>query len=171
MGTPFLGELKLVSFDFAPRSWAFANGQTLPINQNQALFSLYGTAFGGDGRVSFGLPDLRGKVPIHAGAGFIRGQSGGETAHTLTLNEMPQHIHYGIADSTVAPDPAGTSPAPSKRLAKTQPGDLYGAPASLIPMNAGAISKTGGSQPHNNMQPYLTLNWIVALIGVFPSPN
>jgi microcystin-dependent protein len=163
--------LKLVSWNYAPRSWAFANGQLLPINQNQPLFALYGTTFGGNGQTTFGLPDMRGKVPIHSGAGFIQGQTGGETAHTLSVNEMPQHIHYGIADTTVAPDPAGTSPAPNKRLARTQPGDLYGPASALIPMNTGAISNTGGSQAHNNMQPYLTLNWIVALQGVFPSPN
>jgi microcystin-dependent protein len=171
LGTPYLGELKLISWNFAPKSWAFANGQLLPINQNQALFSLYGTTFGGDGRTNFAIPDLRGKVPLHPGAGFIQGERGGETAHTLSVLEMPMHIHYGVADSTVAPDPDGRSPAPNKRLARTQPGDLYGPAASLIHMNPNAIGNTGGSQAHDNMQPYLTLNWVVALQGVFPSPN
>jgi microcystin-dependent protein len=163
--------MKLISWNYAPKGWAFCNGGTLPINQNQPLFALFGTNFGGDGRTNFALPNMQGRTPIHSGAGFIQGQAGGETAHTVTMSEMPQHIHYGVADTTVAPDPAGTSPAPNKRLANTQPGDLYGPAGALIPMNAAAIGFTGGSQPHQNMQPYLTLNWIVALIGVFPSPN
>ncbi|MDQ1713086.1 MAG: hypothetical protein QOE45_2536 [Frankiaceae bacterium] len=170
MGTPFLGEVKIIPWNFAPQGWAFCNGQLLPINQNQALFSLYGTTFGGNGQTTFGLPNLQGRVALHRGNDFILGQVGGETTHTLTIAELTQHLHLVNADTTQAPD-NGNAPAPTKRLAGSQPGSLYGPPNNLIAMNPGAVSNVGGSQAHDNMQPYTVLNFICALVGVFPSRN
>ena len=171
MGTPYMGEMKMISWNFAPKGWALCNGQLLAINQNQALFSLFGTTFGGDGRTTFGLPDMRGRAPLHRGAGFVLGQRGGETAHTVTWQEMPMHIHYGVGDTTVAPDPAGVSPGATKRLARTQPGDLYGPAGALTPMNPGMIANTGGSQPHDNMQPFLAVSFIISLFGIYPTQS
>lgn len=166
MSTPFLAELKIISWNFPPKGWAFANGQLLPINQNQALFSLMGTMYGGDGRVNFGLPDLRGRAPIHMGAGFTEGQAAGQEFHTLTISELPSHNHFvtvnGAANSTDSP--SGTY------LAKAAE-NLYGAFAAPAPMNPASVSNYGGSQPHENRQPFLVLNYIVALVGIFPSQN
>jgi microcystin-dependent protein len=166
-----MGEIKIVSFNFAPQGWAEANGQLLPINQNQALFSLYGTTFGGNGQTNFAIPNLQGRAPLHPGAGYLLGQAGGEYNHTLSLSELPQHIHLGVGDTTTAPDSGGNTPSTTSRLAGSNPGNMYAAPSALIPMNGASVSNTGGSQPHSNTQPYLTLNFIVALIGVFPSRN
>jgi microcystin-dependent protein len=160
-----------MGFAWAPKGWALCNGQLLPINQNQALFSLLGTQFGGDGRVNFALPDLRGRIPIHQGDGWTIGQNGGEPTHTLTQNEMPQHIHFVTADTTIAPDPDGVQPADNKRLAASAPANLYASAGNFTPMNPAAIGNVGGSQPHENRQPYLTLNFCIALIGIFPSQN
>jgi microcystin-dependent protein len=171
MGTPFMGELKMISWNFPPKGWAFANGQLLPINQNQPLFSLFGTMYGGDGRVNFALPDMRGRLPIHVGAGFTQGQVGGEVAHTVTKNEMPAHTHFVNADTTLAPGADGNLPGQTKRLAGSSGGNLYGSPANLVAMNANTVSNTGGSQPHLNTAPYLVINYCVALQGVFPSRN
>jgi len=163
MGTPFLGELKIISWNYAPKGWAFCNGQFLPINQNQALFSLLGTTYGGNGQTTFALPDLRGDIPIHVGNGFILGQQGGQEAHTLTQSEMPQHIHVMSASDNNA-----TAPIPTM-FAKTNNG--YAAPNNLTTLLPTTVTNVGGSQPHTNMQPYLTLNIIIALQGVFPSRN
>ena len=165
MGTPFLAELKIVSFNFAPKGWASCNGQLLPINQNQALFSLLGTTYGGDGRTNFGLPDLRGRTPIHVGQGFLQGQNGGEFNHTLIQSEMPTHNH--IVNATNA---AGTDPNPTANFfanSNVQPyrSDFNG---TLSPE---AVTDVGGSQPHNNMSPYLVVNIVIALQGIFPSRN
>jgi microcystin-dependent protein len=164
---PFLSEIRLMSFVFAPKGWALCNGQLLPINQNQALFSLLGTTFGGDGRVNFGLPDLRGQVPIHVGSGHTLGERGGEQAHTLSIAELPQHVHIANASSTdaTAPVPAGNY------LARSAPANPYLAPANLSALNAAAIASVGGSQAHLNMQPFLTLSFCIALQGIFPSAN
>jgi microcystin-dependent protein len=170
VGTPFMGELKMISWNFAPKGWALANGQLLPINQNQALFSLFGTMYGGDGRVNFALPDMRGRIPIHVGAGFIQGQRGGEAAHTVNLSEMPAHTHFVNADTTLAPAD-GNLPSPTRRLSGSSGGNLYGSPVNLVAMNPSTISNTGGSQAHDNMAPYLCINFCVALQGVFPSRN
>lgn len=167
MGTPFLGELKIVSFNFPPKGWAFCNGQFLPINQNQALFSLLGTMYGGNGQTTFALPDLRGRAPIHVGAGFIQGQVGGQEAHTLTQSEMPQHLHFMQASNV---DANTDTPSSSVALA-TSAIDLYRQPTALVAMEPGIIGNVGGSQAHQNMQPYLVLNYVIALIGVFPSRN
>jgi microcystin-dependent protein len=166
-----MGEVKMISWNFAPKGWAFANGQLLPINQNQALFSLFGTTYGGDGRVNFALPDLRGRIPIHVGAGFTQGEVGGETAHTLVSGEVPEHTHFVNADTTLAPGADGNLPGTAKRLAGSSGGNLYGSPTNLVAMIGNLVSNTGGSQPHENMAPFLVINFIVALQGVFPSRN
>jgi microcystin-dependent protein len=166
MAEPFLSEIRMMSFDFPPKGWAFCNGQNLPINQNQALFSLLGTTFGGNGQTTFALPNLQGKVPIHVGSGFTLGNTGGETAHTITVNEMPAHQHLEQVSSSAT---GGVSVPANNVLGSAS--NMYRAPDNLIAMNSATISNTGGSQPHENMQPYLALNFCIALQGIFPSPN
>jgi microcystin-dependent protein len=165
MAEPFLSEIRLMSFGFAPRGWALCNGQLLPINQNQALFSLLGTTFGGDGRVNFGLPDLRGRVPIHVGSGHTLGERGGEQAHTLSISEIPTHTHVLNGTSN-----AGTQILPAGNLLATNNIPLYHtADSNLAAMSPAAIANVGGSQAHLNMQPFLTLSFCIALQGIFPS--
>ena len=165
MAEPFLSEIRLFSFVFAPKGWALCNGQLLPINQNQALFSLLGTTFGGDGRVNFALPNLQGRVPIHVGGGHTLGQQGGEQAHTLSIAELPMHTHLANAASNDASvdTPAGNLLATGANQYAPAPGTT-----SLHPQTLGNV---GGSQAHQNMQPYLTLSFCIALQGIFPSPN
>jgi microcystin-dependent protein len=167
MSEPFLSEIRICSFNFAPRGWALCNGQLLPINQNQALFALLGTTFGGDGRVNFALPDLRGRVPIHEGAGHNLGERGGEAAHTLSVSELPAHTHQVRAsnDPASSDDPAGQFVA-----AATSGGRFTSGPATGT-LHPSVVSAVGGSQPHENQQPYLVVNFVIALQGVFPSPN
>lgn len=165
MAEPFLSEIRMFSFVFAPKGWALCNGQLLPINQNQALFSLLGTTFGGDGRVNFALPDMRSRTPIHVGDGHPLGQRGGEQTHTLSLNELPAHSH---TCSAYADD--GNSPVPGDALLASY-NNGYGQPVSPVALNVQTISKTGGSQAHLNMQPFLTLTFCIALQGIFPSPT
>jgi len=167
MGTPFIGEIKIISWNFAPRGWAFANGQLLPINQNQALFSLLGTTYGGDGRVNFALPNLQGRVPLHFGNSFNLGQNGGEIAHTLNMSEMPAHNHIPMGTSTAA----NTGVPTNNTWAKGAQQIFFLNPGALASMSAAAITNTGGSQPHQNLSPYLVLNFIIALQGAFPSQN
>jgi microcystin-dependent protein len=172
MAEPFLGEVKMMSFNFAPRGWAPCDGQVLPINQNQALFSLLGTSYGGNGQTTFGLPNLQGRVPIHVGDSFTtQGQAIGEAAHTLSTAEMPAHVHSLIANSTPASQQDGNLPAPNKRVAASTAQNLYGSVTSLVAMNTNDIGFTGGSQPHENMQPYTTVMFCIALIGIYPSRN
>ena len=166
MAEPFLAELRLLSFTFAPKGWALCNGQLLPINQNQALFSLLGTTFGGDGRVNFALPDLRGRTPIHVGSGHTLGERGGEQAHTLSIAELPEHVHAVVASSANADSFIGAGNLLATSSQRYAPPD-----ASLVSLNPTTISNTGGSQAHLNMQPFLTLSWCIALQGIFPSPN
>lgn len=167
MAEPFLSEIRLFSFNFAPRGWALCNGQLLPINQNQALFALLGTTFGGDGRVNFALPNLQGRVPIHTGDGHTLGERAGESAHTITIPEMPAHTHTAQASPA-----AGTQNVPANNLVLAQrAAEIYHASSNLGSMSAGTISNAGGSQAHQNMQPYLTLNFCIALQGIFPSQN
>lgn len=159
--TPFLGELALFSFDFAPRNWARCDGQLLPINQNQPLFSLLGTTFGGDGRNTFGLPDLRGRTPMHAGNDFGLGTVTGQEFHTVSIAELPSHTHELRASSTTADQPV------PRILASSQ--NLYREPGDVTTLHPSTLAGTGGSQPHENRQPYLTLTWCIALQGIFPS--
>ncbi|MGA3026823.1 MAG: tail fiber protein [Bryobacteraceae bacterium] len=168
MGTPFLSELKLVSFNFAPRGWTLANGQLMAINSNQALFALLGTTYGGDGRVNFALPNLQGRVPIHMGDGYVLGEIGGEANHTLLYSEMPQHPHLLQGVNT-----GQNNASPANNLLANTSGNLgiYAAATSLTAMGQADISLTGGSQPHTNQSPYLVMTWIIALTGVFPSQN
>lgn len=166
MAEPFLAEIRLMSFAFAPKGWAMCNGQLLPINQNQALFSLLGTTYGGDGRVNFGLPDLRGRVPIHVGAGHTLGERGGEQAHTLSIAELPTHTHPVQASAQ-----PGNTPVPSGAVLASPLNQTYRAPEALGALAAGSISSDGGSQAHLNMQPFLTLSFCIALVGIFPSRN
>jgi microcystin-dependent protein len=166
MGTPYLGEIKLISFNFPPKGWAFCNGQLLPINQNQALFSIMGTTYGGNGQTNFALPDLRGRMPAHWGQELVIGERAGEAAHTLNLSEMPAHVHFPNAHDVVSAP--GTSPAAAVWAAGTR---LAYAASPNVAMAPGAVANVGGSQPHENQPPYLVLNFIVALQGIFPSRN
>jgi microcystin-dependent protein len=167
MAEPFLSEIRLMSFTYPPKGWALCNGQLLPINQNQGLFSLLGTTFGGDGRVNFGLPDLRGRVPIHVGGGHILGERGGEQAHTLSISELPTHTHVAQAVNTAA-----STPIPSNTVAlATCLNEVYTGAQNLTSLDPNTIPPVGGSQAHLNMQPFLTLSYCIALVGIFPSPN
>jgi len=165
MSEPFLSEIRIMSFNFPPKGWALCNGQLLPINQNQALFSLLGTTFGGDGRVNFALPDLRGRPPIHVGGGHTLGERGGEEAHTLSIAEIPTHQHVAQAST----QNGSTQFATNNILAAAL--NLYATPANLTSLNPTTITNTGGSQAHLNMQPFLTLSFCIALQGIFPAPN
>lgn len=165
MAEPFLSEIRIMSFGFAPQGWALCNGQLLPINQNQALFSLLGTTFGGDGRVNFGLPDLRSRAPIHVGSGHTLGERGGEQAHTLSISEIPTHTH-----SLKATNNNGASPLLTNNFFGAF-NNGYGAPSALVSMEPSTLASVGGSQAHLNMQPFLVLNFSIALQGIFPSPN
>lgn len=181
MAEPFLSEIRLFTFDFAPKGWAMCNGQFLPINQNQALFSLLGTTYGGNGQTTFALPDLRGRVAQHEGAGFVLGERGGEEAHTLAISELPTHSHFARAnDMDGVAGVAGITPGATKSVARalvslqgggTTPAQLYGSGAPDRAMHPSTIANVGGSQPHLNMHPYLTMNFCIALQGIFPSPN
>lgn len=164
MAEPFLGEIRIMSFNFPPKGWALCNGQLLPINQNQALFSLLGTNFGGDGRVNFALPDLRGRVPIHVGNGHILAERGGEQAHTLSIAELPTHTHSLQASSA-----AGNVASSNGNILAAA--DVYAAPSNLVAFSPASVTSVGGSQAHLNMQPFLTLSFCIALQGIFPSPT
>jgi len=164
MSTPFLSEIKIVSFNFAPKGWTLCNGQLLPINQNQALFSLLGTTYGGNGQTNFALPNLQGNIPVHEGNGFTLGERGGETSHTLNITELPAHNHVPVGSS------ASPTVGPSNALWAKGNASVF-TPAPNNGMNPQCILPTGGSQPHENMSPYLVLNFIIALQGIFPSQN
>jgi microcystin-dependent protein len=180
MSEPFLSEIKLASFNFAPKGWALCNGQFLPINQNQALFSLLGTTYGGNGQTTFALPNLRGQLPIHMSNSHTLGEAAGSTSVTVNIQQLPTHTHALNAHTEVVlpdiipQDPTGKIPA-GTQLA-LQGGNkaavqLYAQPASIVAMAAQGVSSVGGSQPHNNMMPYLVLNFIIALQGIFPTRN
>src|SRR6478609_3451518 len=167
MAEPFLSEIRIMSFGFPPKGWALCDGQLLPINQNQGLFSLLGTTYGGDGRVNFGLPNLQGRVPIHMGSGHSLGETGGEQAHTLTSSEMPQHLHSVSASTNAV---AGTASAANAALGAAN--NAYAEPTgTLTTLSPGTVSSRGGSQAHLNMQPFLTISFCIALQGIFPSQN
>ncbi|HEY3343861.1 MAG TPA: tail fiber protein [Anaerolineaceae bacterium] len=166
MAEPFLSEIHIMSFGFPPKGWALCDGQLLPINQNQGLFSLLGTTYGGDGRVNFGLPNLQGRAPIHMGNGHSLGELGGEQSHTLSISEIPNHDHLLLASSN-----PGDQNVPTNNVLARTTTNYYSNPANLTSLSAGSISNVGGSQAHTNMQPYLVLSFCIALQGVFPSQN
>jgi microcystin-dependent protein len=169
MAEPFLSEIRIMSFGFAPKGWAFCDGQLLPINQNQALFSLLGTTYGGDGRVNFALPDLRGRVPIHTGSGHTLGERAGEQAHTLSLAELPLHLHVANGTGTL-----GTVNVPTNNLlggvdVTAFTTNMYAPSNNLVAMAPNSVANAGGSQAHLNMQPFMALSFCIALQGIFPS--
>ena len=171
-GEPYLSEIRLMSFNFPPKGWALCNGQILPIAQNQALFSLMGTTYGGNGSTTFALPDLRGRVPIHFGGAHDLGERSGAEAHTLSIAELPTHTHVlsattAAGDSFLPHDTGGPTP---HQLAKSNL-PAYHAPTNLVPMVAGTLSSVGGSQAHTNLMPYLTISFCIALQGIFPARN
>lgn len=165
MAEPFLSEIRIFSFNFPPKGWAFANGQLLPINQNQALFSLLGTTYGGDGRVNFALPNLQGRVPNHQGGGHTLGERAGEYNHTLTIQELPTHNHFVTASSANGGNPVPTNLAFGSFL------NGYRGLDQLTTLTPQTLTSVGGSQAHPNQQPYLVLNFCIALQGIFPSQN
>lgn len=168
MSEPFLAEIRMLGFNFAPRGWAFLDGQILPIEQNQNLYSLLGTTYGGDGRTSFALPDLRGRTPIHEDGSHPLGQKQGQEGITLSVAEMPAHSHAAHASSA----DANTNTSPNNIMATEVGNDLaYGPANDLTSLQEGTVGNTGGSQPHSNMQPYLCVNFCIALQGLFPSRN
>lgn len=164
MSTPYIGEIRATSFNFPPKGWALCNGQILPINQNQALFSILGTTYGGNGTTTFALPDLRGRVPLHAGNNVNLGERLGEEAHTLTIAEMPVHTH-GVNGTGETAD----SGQPNGALWASNTGQSPYSSSANAQMANNAIVPAGGNQPHNNMSPYLTVNFIIALVGIYPS--
>jgi microcystin-dependent protein len=167
MSEPYLGEIRMFSFDFPPKSWALCNGQALSIQQNSPLFSLLGTTYGGDGERTFQLPNLQARVPMSFGAGFQQGEVIGEQSHTLSYTEMAAHSHLLGGTSTT-----GTQVSPENNLLATSAGDPYAvAGANLTTLNAATVGSTGGAQPHDNQQPYLVVNVCIALIGIYPSRN
>ena len=169
MAEPFLSEIRIMSFNFAPKGWALCNGQLLPINQNQALFALLGTTYGGNGQTTFALPNLQGRTPIHVGSGHTLGENGGEYAHTLSIAELPTHTHVLQASTTNGNAPVPNGPD-GNMLARTT-NLIYGPPNNLVAMNPGSVTTVGGNQSHLNLQPFLTLTFCIALQGIFPSPN
>jgi microcystin-dependent protein len=165
---PFIGEIKMFGGNFAIRGWAFCNGALLAISQNEALFSLFGTTYGGDGQTTFGLPDLRGRIPIHVGSGFVLGQLAGSETVTLTPQQLPQHNHLmGAVASAGSTSPAG------KVLGGTTAGNELFTPSNTSPVTLapGSVQPNGGSQPHDNMMPFQVISFLVALEGIFPSRN
>lgn len=168
MATPYIADLMCISWNYAPKGWAFCNGQLLAINQNQALFSLLGTTYGGNGQTTFSLPNLQGRVPVGVGAGFTLGEVGGETAHTLSQAELPAHNHALMVSNANSGLPKVSGNTPGVTPSNSP---LYGPAQNLVAMSGAVLSNVGGSQPHENEQPYLVLNWIIALQGIFPSRN
>ncbi len=167
MAQPYVGEIRMFAGNFAPAGWKFCEGQLLPISENETLFQLIGTTYGGDGESTFALPDLRGRIPIHQGNGFILSETGGAEEITLTVNQIPAHSHLLLATLNT-----GTVASPSNAvLARSSSVDLYFDDSPTTNLASTAILPTGGSQPHSNMQPYLCINFIISLFGIFPSPT
>jgi len=164
--TPFIGQLALVAFNFAPNGWLLCKGQLVPISQNQPLFSLFGTLYGGDGRTTFGVPNLQGRTPISFSSLFAQGSIGGEDFHTLSTAEVPSHTHQLQGSGA---SPSSVNPATAMFATSTGTPKIYAAPSGLVTMNGGSISNNGGSLGHENRQPFLVMNWIVSLSGLFPS--
>jgi microcystin-dependent protein len=168
MAQPYVGEIRMFAGNFAPAGWMFCEGQLLPISEYETLFNLIGTTYGGDGQSTFALPDLRGRLPIHFGNGFTLAETGGAETITLTVPQIPAHTHPLLATRNPA---AGNDPSPSVLPGITTASNItgYGTDAPLSPLNAAAVSSTGGSQPHDNFQPYLCVDFIISLFGIFPS--
>lgn len=167
MADPYIGEIRMFGGSFAPSGWAFCNGQLLPISENDALFTLIGTTYGGDGQETFALPDLQGRLPVHQGSGFTLGQAAGVEQVTLTTNQLPVHNHsfLGSADQGASTNP------PTNVVAQMPGGRVYIQDAASAALNGGSILPDGGSQPHTNFQPYLCISFIISLFGVFPTQN
>lgn len=169
MAQPYVGELRMFAGNFAPAGWMLCEGQILPISENETLFQLIGTTYGGDGESTFALPDLRGRLPIHQGNGFLMAETGGAETVTLTTQQIPAHSHPLLGSSNTA---TGTAPANNVLATTTEVAVLaYGADAPLTPLDPQSLSQVGGSQPHDNFQPYLCINFIISLFGIFPSPT
>jgi microcystin-dependent protein len=166
MAQPYIGEIRMFAGNFAPAGWMFCQGQLLPISENETLFQLIGTTYGGDGQSTFALPDLRGRIPIHQGNGFLLAETGGAESITLTVNQIPAHAHPWLASSGAA-----GSKSPGGALPATAQGDFYTTSFTGANMAAQAVSPVGGSQPHTNFQPYLCVNFIISLFGLYPSPT
>jgi microcystin-dependent protein len=167
MAQPYVGEIRMFAGNFAPAGWMFCEGQLLPISENETLFQLIGTTYGGDGEATFALPDLRGRIPIHQGNGFILAETGGAEEITLTVSQIPAHSHPMLAANALANDPN-----PQSNLAgESSVASLYQSAAPTATMAPGAIGSVGGSQPHTNFQPYLCVDFIISLFGIFPSPT
>jgi microcystin-dependent protein len=169
MAQPYVGEIRMFAGNFAPAGWMFCEGQLLPISENETLFQLIGTTYGGDGQSTFALPDLRGRIPIHQGNGFILAETGGAEEITLTVNQIPAHSHPLLGTSV-----PGTSGNPASRVVAetgTAGAFLYLEDTPTVNMAANAIGPVGGSQPHTNFQPYLCVDFIISLFGIFPSPT
>jgi microcystin-dependent protein len=169
MAQPYVGEIRMFAGNFAPAGWMFCEGQLLPISENETLFQLIGTTYGGDGQSTFALPDLRGRLPLHQGNGFIMAETGGVEEVTLTVSQIPAHTHPALGSSNT-----GTSTDPQNNVLSSLTGatsSAYGSDAPLTNLNPASVSSVGGSQPHNNFQPYLCVDFIISLFGIFPSPT
>ena len=166
MSQPFVGEIRMFAGNFAPAGWAFCNGAILPISENEVLFQLIGTTYGGDGESTFALPDLRGRVPVHAGNGYILAENGGVEAVTLTVNQIPAHSHQLVASTDIP-----TLSSPANALTGQAAGKPYRVPGATAQLSASTLAPVGGGQPHDNLQPYVAINYIISLFGVFPSPT
>src|SRR5688572_4152162 len=169
MAQPYVGEIRMFAGNFAPAGWMFCEGQLLPISENETLFQLIGTTYGGDGESTFALPDLRGRIPIHQGSGFLLSETGGAEEITLTAQQIPAHSHPFLGTGTVA-----TGNSPQGAVLATSTGSTvfpYGTDAPPTTLNPGSIGSVGGSQPHTNFQPYLCVDFIISLFGIFPSPT
>jgi microcystin-dependent protein len=166
MAQPYVGEIRMFAGNFAPAGWMFCEGQLLPISENETLFQLIGTTYGGDGQSTFALPDLRGRIPVHQGNNFILAETGGAEEITLTVNQIAAHSHPMLASNGGA-----TAKAPTGAVFGVAQGDVYTSSFTALAMNAQGISSTGGSQPHTNLQPYLCVAFIISLFGIFPSPT
>jgi microcystin-dependent protein len=167
MAQPYVGEIRMFAGNFAPAGWMFCEGQLLPISENETLFQLIGTTYGGDGESTFALPDLRGRLPLHQGNGFILAETGGAEEITLTVSQIPAHSHPMLASAGIGTQPTGQANV----LAKVTNIDLYSGDSPDTNMSPVAVTSTGGSQPHTNFQPYLCVDFIISLFGIFPSPT
>ncbi len=168
MAQPYVGEIRMFAGNFAPAGWMFCEGQLLPISENETLFQLIGTTYGGDGQSTFALPDLRGRIPLHFGNGFILAETGGVETVTLTTAQVPAHTHPLIATTSIATNASASNQVPAQT--STYDGYLSGGPTN-VPMAPQSVTSIGGSQPHNNFQPYLCVDFIISLFGIFPSPT